>query len=118
PAAAMSATSPIRKYRARKVIFALLPVYDRRAAPHHITIGALRARARQAMLGSGRTPSEERDAHANRREPRQEDAESQRVGAVHGGQPIAHSEHRDDCGGVRLRRGLYRPRTQPDLARN
>src|SRR5580693_6659266 len=32
PAAAMSATSPIRKYRARKVIFALIPLYDRRAA--------------------------------------------------------------------------------------
>jgi hypothetical protein len=24
-----------------------------------------------------------------------------------GGQPVAHSEHRDDCGGVRLRRGLH-----------
>ncbi len=43
---------------------------------------------------------------------------SQRTGAVHGGQPVAHSEHRDDCSGVRLRCGLSRPRAQPDLPRN
>ena len=52
PAAAMSATSPIRKYRARKVIVAIIPVCNRRLVPHHLTVRALRARPRRAMLGS------------------------------------------------------------------
>src|SRR5215471_13469261 len=76
------------------------------------------ARGRGAGCSIAKNPSGGRDAHTNRPEPREADAESQPTGAVHGGQPIAHSEHRDDRGGLRLRRSLYRPRAQPDLARN
>ena len=76
------------------------------------------ARRRSAGCSTAKNPSRGRDAHTDRRKPREADAESQPTGAVHGGQPIAHSEHRDDCGGLRLRRSLYRSRAQPDLARN
>src|SRR5215467_7530513 len=60
------------------------------------------ARRLSAGCSTAKNPSGGRDAHTDRREPREADAESQPTGAVHGVQPIAHPEHRDDCGGLRL----------------
>jgi hypothetical protein len=101
--------------RARMDVFQIGVRCLNREPPDHRSV-AVPGKAGDAR--QRRTPRRNAMPTADRREPRQEDAESERTGAVHGGQPVAHSKHRDDCGGVRLRRGLYRPRAQPDLARN
>src|SRR4051794_27931080 len=80
------------------------------------TIRKLRGPAKRGMLAPTRDRKPIRgngDAHTDRREPLQADAQEQRTRAVHGGQPAAHVEYRDDCGFLWLRRGLYRPKLRP-----
>src|SRR5689334_19527535 len=93
PATATIVMPANRKYRARKVIVAFIPVCTA-ACTAPPTIGALRAPARRAMLGSGEPawrnamPTQIGDNRTKKM------LKANELVFVHGGQPVAHPEHR------------------------